>query len=60
MITVKQRTLRSFYLLPRGPTAFQVEDAGTRVEFQLDGTSKATAMLVWFEPGLPYEMPRVP
>ncbi len=48
-----------FYLLPRGPTAFQVEDAGTRVEFQLDGTSKATAMLVWFEPDKPYEMLRV-
>jgi len=49
-----------FYLLPRGPTAFQMEDVGIRVEFKLDGTSKATAMLAWFEPGLPYEMPRVP
>jgi CubicO group peptidase (beta-lactamase class C family) len=49
-----------FYLLPRGPTAFQVEDDGVRVEFQLDGTSKATAMLVWFKPDEPYEMLRVP
>jgi hypothetical protein len=49
-----------FYLLPRGPTAFRVEDDGVRVEFQLDGTSKATAMLVWFKPDEPYEMLRVP
>ncbi len=41
-------------------THIQVEDDGIRVEFQLDGTSKATAMLVWFKPDEPYEMLRVP
>jgi hypothetical protein len=49
-----------FYLLPRGATAFQMEDTRTRVEFQFDGTKKATAMHLWFKPGKPFMMPRVP
>ena len=49
----------NYFLLPRSATEFEIEDIQKRGEFELDETGNATAVKVWFNVGVPYEMQRV-
>jgi CubicO group peptidase (beta-lactamase class C family) len=49
----------NFYLIPKTPAEFQVEDAQTRVEFQLDKAGTARSVQFWFDTEEPYKMPRL-
>lgn len=48
-----------FFLHPRSPTEFLVEDAELRLEFDLDSRGQAGSLRIWFEPDDPFKMVRM-